>query len=325
MSSINFDNPYLLLVFIPLLLMVFVPFIIAIKKENKSIQNVTSLVIHLIMTVLITLALAKTTLELVLTETTIYVLADCSYSSNNNLDLIDDYILEVKDSAPRNSKIGVITFANDYELLTKPGEKFKSVKESTVDPSQTNIEPALKYAVSLFDEDVIKRIVIISDAQETSKSNISSYVDELQLNDIYIDAIFLNNNLSDDVEEVQINNVNFTSSTYLNREEKIYIDVKANNEATAIFTLRRSYIKDNEEITEVISQSSEYVYSGLNTYLMYLDTTIPGDFNYELEIEADNDTSLENNKYIFTQKVSEKIKVLYINDQVDDLNAAKEI
>ena len=41
-------------------------------------------------------------------ETNIYVLADVSYSSNQNLELIDQYIEDLGDNVPRNSKIGVI-------------------------------------------------------------------------------------------------------------------------------------------------------------------------------------------------------------------------
>ena len=35
--------------------------------------------------------MAKTTYEIIITETNIYVLADCSYSSHNNFDKIDEY------------------------------------------------------------------------------------------------------------------------------------------------------------------------------------------------------------------------------------------
>ena len=43
MRSVNFDNPYLLLLAIPLLLLVVIPFIIAIRKENRQKSAVASL------------------------------------------------------------------------------------------------------------------------------------------------------------------------------------------------------------------------------------------------------------------------------------------
>ena len=91
MNSINFDNPWLLIIGIPLLLIVIVSFIIAVRKDNKTIHNVTSFAIHILIVILITLGLAKTSYERIITETNIYILADVSYSSNKNLDLIDEY------------------------------------------------------------------------------------------------------------------------------------------------------------------------------------------------------------------------------------------
>ena len=71
MNSINFDNPWLLIIGIPLLLMVIVSFIIAVRKDNKTIHNVTSFAIHILIVILITLGLAKTSYERIITETNI--------------------------------------------------------------------------------------------------------------------------------------------------------------------------------------------------------------------------------------------------------------
>ena len=139
MSNINFANPLLLLVLIPLLAIVIVSYVITVNKENRSFKNVFSFVTHIIICILIALAMAKTTFEKVITETNIYVLADVSYSSNKNLDLIDEYIESLKDNVPENSKIGVIAFGKDYQELVKPGEDLVSVKNAKVDVSETNI------------------------------------------------------------------------------------------------------------------------------------------------------------------------------------------
>ena len=154
MNNINFDNPWLLLLVIPFLLICCVPFIIAVKKENKSVNNVVSFVIHILISIVLTLAIAKTTYELVITETNIYVLADVSYSSNNNLDLIDEYIEDLQENAPKNSKFGVVCFARDYELLVEVGEEMKSVKEHSLDASATNIASALEYQNLMTMDDV---------------------------------------------------------------------------------------------------------------------------------------------------------------------------
>ena len=209
MNSINFDNPWLLIIGIPLLLIVIVSFIIAVRKDNKTIHNVTSFVIHILIVILITLGLAKTSYERIITETNIYVLADVSYSSNKNLDLIDEYINELQGNVPKNSKIGIVCFGKDYEVLTDVGEEIKSVKESKVEKSATNIYEALEFTATLFKDNVVKRIVIISDGEETKESSIVSLVQNLSVENVYVDAIYVDNNLKEDDKEIQINEINY--------------------------------------------------------------------------------------------------------------------
>lgn len=252
MNNINFANPLLLIIIIPLLAGLIISFILAINKENRSAKNITSFIIHIVICILITLAFSKTTYEKVITETKIYVLADVSYSSNQNLDLIDEYINNLQTNAPKNSQIGVICFGKDYELLVKPGDELKSVKESTVDTSQTNIKDALEYASTLFEDKVIKRIVIISDGKETNKTNIASIVQSLSSDDIYIDAMYLDNNLKEDTKEVQISQVEYTTSTYKNDSSSAYVSIQSNVKTKALLKLYRNneiYSQDAVTIT----------------------------------------------------------------------------
>lgn len=317
MNSINFDNPWLLMIGIPLLLMVIVSFIIAVRKDNKTIHNVTSFVIHILIVVLITLCFAKTSYERIITETNIYVLADVSYSSNKNLNLIDEYINELEGNVPKNSKIGVVCFGKDYEVLTDIGEEIKSVKESKVDKSATNIKEALEFTATLFNENVVKRIVIISDGEETKESSIVSLVQSLSVENIYVDAIYVDNNLKEDDKEIQINEINYIRSTYLNNVETVYAIIQANTTSKAYVKL----YKDNE----LLKEKAVVFAKGYNSITFDLDTTVVGTFDYKLVIESDDDTSTYNNNYMFTQTVSEKLQMLFISSNNSDLEQAKEL
>ena len=303
MNSINFDNPWLLIIGIPLLLIVIGAFVFSVRKDNRTIHNLLSFIIHIVIVLLVTLCAAKTTFEMVITETNIYVLADVSYSSNQNLDLIDEYIENLEDNFPRNSKIGVICFGKDYEVLTNLGEEFKSVKESKVNKSATNIKEALEFTATLFNDNVIKRIVIISDGEETKESNIVSVVQTLAVDDIYVDAIYLDNNIKEDVQEVQINEIDYVSSTYLNNQEEVYTIIQSNQNAKVFVEL----YKDNE----LIRNKAVSLVKGYNAVTFDLDTTKAGTFNYEIKLVTDDDTSPYNNSFIFDQTVSEKVKMLY--------------
>ena len=93
MRNINFDNPYWLLLAIPLVLAVVIPFIISRNKDNRMIGWTISLVLHLAIVALVTLAVAGMNTTSVLTKTTVYVVADVSHSSSRNLEKIDEVIM----------------------------------------------------------------------------------------------------------------------------------------------------------------------------------------------------------------------------------------
>lgn len=317
MNNINFDNPWLLIIGIPLLLIVIGSFVYAVRKDNRTIHNVLSFIIHIVIAIFVTLCLAKTTFEMVITETNIYVLADVSYSSNKNLNLIDDYIEELEKNAPRNSKIGIVCFGKDYEVLTNIGEELRSVTESKVDKSATNIKEALEFTATLFNDDVIKRIVIISDGEETKESNIISVVQGLAVDNIYVDAIYLDNNIKEEEKEVQINEIDYVESTYLNNEEQVYAVIQANNTAKAFVSL----YKDDT----LLREKAVTLVKGYNSISFDLDTSVSGEFNYELKISSDDDTSKFNNSYLFNQTVSEKVKMLFITEVESDKQAAIEL
>ena len=110
MKNISFDNPYLLLLIIPLLLAIIIPIIIAIRKENRHKSVFISLALHIIISVCVILALAGMIHTTVMTETQVIVVADVSYSSDRNLDKVDAYIQEIQEKLPKNSKMAVVVF-----------------------------------------------------------------------------------------------------------------------------------------------------------------------------------------------------------------------
>ncbi|MBQ3252983.1 MAG: VWA domain-containing protein, partial [Acholeplasmatales bacterium] len=242
-------------------------------------------------------------------------------------DLIDEYIDDLGDTIPKNSKIGVVAFGNDYMVLNKPGEKIKSVKEALdpelvdepIDQSGTDIAAALEYTGTLFTDDVIKRIVIISDGKETNKSNIVGVVEKLTKDDIYIDAIYLDNNIKEESNEIQINQIEYTKSTYLNREEKVIALVQSSVEANAVMTLQNG--EDSKQIAITLNE-------GFNVINVELDTKTAGEKDYILSIQSANethDTSPYNNAYQFTQKVAEKVEMLFVSQNKTEEAKIKEL
>lgn len=341
MSNINFDNPYLLFLAIPIAALFIIPFAIAVRKDNLNGHNIASGIIHILMALIIAFVAAGTTIVTTVTETDVYVVADVSYSANKNLDTIDRYISDLGKSLPRNSKMGVVTFAKQYQLLTPLGERPQSVKESKVDKTATDIISALRYTGDLFREDVIKRIVLITDGKQTSETDANALkrqVDALVERNIHVDAIYIDDNIDlEKTREVQLSSVQVTPTTFLNVESKARITVNVSCpasrtvegadgeqetvpfEVNTLIDVKRTRRSDGaEDIQENIPKSFT---RGSNSYDLQTYTAEAGVYDYEVTIktaeEAEDENPL-NNVISFTQEVAGKQKVLVIYSEQND-------
>lgn len=323
MSNISFDDPRLLLWGIPMLLLVLVPFLIAVRRGNRNLHNIGGFVCHLLIVVAATLALAGLRYDAMITETNVYVLADVSHSSSTNLDVLDGYVRSVQDQLPKNSKLSLIAFGRNYQMLSDMGEELVSVRTATeVDDSATDIAGALRYAGNLFDDDVIKRIVVITDGKETvSDSSLDAVVGKLKESGVYVDAIFLNNTLAEGIPELQLTGVSYTASTFVGKAEVAQLELQSNNtDATRVYI-------DLERDGETKSYA-QTLYKGQNLVEIPLDTAAAGRHDYTLRVRAEDpsaDTSSYNNTCLVTQTVTAEVKVLFLGGSYQDCLAGQRI
>lgn len=319
MKNISFDNPQYLWICLPLLLITLVPYLLVFRKENRSKGALASFILHVVMIAAVTLGVAGTTYTDAITRTEVYVVADGSYSATENLDVIDAHIAALEKRLPKNTTLHVVVFGNSVERLTRDEEgKLPSVKTATVDTSATNIAAALSHTATLFSENVLKRIVLITDGKETAGEGIDGFiraVEELYLQDVRIDAIYLDDNIAADATEVQISGVEYTESTYLSHETTADVLIRSASETKAIVTL----YKDGERLSE----EAVTLTAGYNIVNFALDTATDGRFDYEVRVDAQTDSSAHNNSFFFHQSVSGHIKVLLITSLPEDVAAAE--
>ncbi len=320
MKNINFDNPYLLLFLIPAVLLILLPYFFAVGKSNKNWHVTTALSLHLAIAALVILAVAGMTYTATITKTEVWFVCDVSHSADENADTIDAYIDRVSASLPSNSETGIIVFGKDQAILTPMGSTPDSVEEARgVDTSATNISDALTYAASLFREDTIRRIVLITDGKETDTQGTDTLIRtiaEITANNIYLDAIYLDDNLKEGTREVQIAGVEYTDTTYLNRIDPLQVLVQSSTDADAILSLYR----DGKKVG--VDQAVKLA-PGYNVVNFSLDNTEEGIFSYEVVLSADKDTSPHNNTYSFIQQVSGRAKMLFISSSKTDLATAE--
>ncbi len=317
MKNISFDNPYLLLLAIPLVLVLVIPYFISRSKDNRSPRWLASLIIHLTIAAAFALAAAGLVHTTVMTRTKVYILADVSYSSNRNLDKIDEYIAKINDNLPPNSRLGIVCFGNNTEIITSSGEAIRSVKEADVDDSGTNIAAAINEVSTYFSEGELKRIILITDGFDTTADGtVAAAVENAVAKDIKIDAVYLDNNLKDGEAEVQISDVKYTKSTYLDHETSLSMVVEANTACDVMLDL---YVKgpgysDYTQINRTVMRADV----GMNIAGFELPTNVSGVFDYKVELTSNSDTSPYNNIYTFTQSVAGKKNILLITGNPED-------
>ena len=318
MKNISFDNPYLLLIIIPLLLAIVIPILIAIRKENKSKSVFVSLALHIVISICIALALGGMIYTTVMTETQVIVVADVSYSANRNLDEVDELIREVQEKLPKNSAMSVVVFGKNCTLLTGPEESFDTVKGSGIDDSATDISQALDFAVEQFKDGVIKRIVLITDGKEThsdAAGKLVTAVENVYANGIYIDAVYVDNNLKEDAKEIQISDVDFAASTYMNHEATADVLIQSSYDTNAIIVL---YVEG-----ERVSNQAIKISKGYNVINVDLPTGSMGRYDYRIAVTAEGDYCTTNNTYDFTQTIVSSLDVLLVSWDEADLERAR--
>ena len=318
MKNISFDNPYMLLIALPLLAALLIPYFISVSKDNKSKGWIASLVIHIAIILSVSLAAAGLVHTTVMTRTKVYIVADVSYSSNRNLDEIDEYIKQIEENLPSNSRLGIVCFGKDTEILTSSGSTVRSVKEAKVDDSATDIASAIDFTSTLFSEGEIKRIILITDGfSTTSEGKVASAVSRAVAKDIKIDAVYLNNNLREGECEMQISDAEYTKATYLDHESKLNLLIESNVKGGAILDL---YVKLEEESEYRRLETAVFdLDEGINIASFDLSTEESGVFDYKVTLSSSEDISPYNNTYFFTQTVAGKRNILLVTEKNDDI------
>lgn len=321
----------MLLLAIPLLLLVIVPFFITRNKDNRAVNWTVSLIVHSVVAVLVALAAAGMTSTKVMTKTTVYVVADVSHSAERNLDEIDAYIQQIKESLPENSNMGVVCFGKDSVVLTSAGRALKSVSQAKVDDSATDIISALTYTETLFNTDSLKRIVLITDGNDTvshDAASLSSTVLRLIENGVKVDAIFLDTSLKEGENEVQLLEPEFSESTYVGYPTEAKFLIQSSGNIDVILELYKREIEyDGTPVSdyEKIGQKVVSTDGGYTTVRMSLDSSAEGFYEYRAVLVTDDDISEENNTQSFTQEIVGKTKILLVTGNSADVNLVRVI
>ncbi len=325
MSSINFDNPWLLLIALPIAVLLLLPFFLTVRKDNRSFHNVTSCLLHLLIAVMVAFSAAGTSIQSIVTETNVYVVADLSHSTQKNLETIDGHIQRLEKNLPLNTELGVVCFGatNSHVVYTRLGEKLKSVAGAVeqIDDTSTDIVSALQYTGKIFKSGVVKRIVLITDAKQSNESDegaLKRTVDNLRTSNIYVDAIYLDSNLADSQAEVQISGVDYAERVYQGQKATATVFLQSSVQTRTTLNVYRN--------GQLLSAEPIELGVGMKSVPLSLSTDQTGEFEYLVRLsDTQYDGSNYNDVQSFTQVVSSQPKTLFITDSREDEALLKEM
>lgn len=170
--AINIDKIYLL-VLIPIIV---TAFILIKKRYLKSDRYInTSTAIRALTVALLVLSLSGVSVVDKAKNNTTLFMADISDSTKTSASKITEFIDSAQGNKKNGDKTAISLFAGRAVTTVAPTDEFISVNldASVAEKENTNIETAIKQALTVFDEDTKKRLVLITDGAETKGDAVS--------------------------------------------------------------------------------------------------------------------------------------------------------
>lgn len=300
--KILFDNPWLLLCFIPAFALPLVLYFRTAKKYRRTRNRVVSLALHLVIMTLAIFTLSGMYFDYDKDNKNneAIVLVDVSYSGTSSEAQKKAYVKDIVKESGGLFRIGVVTFGFDQvyaaEMSYDVDKVVKQFENATLpDVSATNIAGALNFARSLFENPGNGKIVLITDGIETDGSAIN-VISSLAADGLTVDTAYFPSDF--DESEVQLIGMETPDYTIKAGDRfTVKLTVQSNFSGEATVTL---YDK-NEASTDVKGDAGEPVSielkAGVQTVSIEHMFKLPGLHELHCEISCEDDNLAENNTY----------------------------
>lgn len=310
--SIEFSNPWLLLLLIPALLITLIPYFRMNKKYRRTRNRVTSMVLHMLIMVLSISVLAGINFSYDIPNKTneVILLVDMSYSGSENEKSRDEFVKSVIDEGGDMFRMGVVTFGYNQvlagELTNKTDDLYeKYLNAERPDDSATDIASALNYAKTLFTRPDQGKIVIVSDGFETD-GNALNTIKSIAAEGIRVDTAYFSSYFDDDVQLIGVSAPDY--NIVVGDEFKLGLTLQSSYAGNAEVTLFDNGFEGdtlNVELTggtQTVEFTHSFAFAGMH------------ELSFTVTAEGDNLT--QNNKfysYIYLQAF-DKILILEGSD-----------
>lgn len=233
-------------------------------------------------------------------ETTIFLL-DASDSMASSEKDIAEFVNEALKDCPKDGKVGIVAFGQDTKV-----EQFVSNKlsfhgfQTTPITTATNLEKAVQAAMSMFEQDTGKRLVIISDGKE-NEGNLSNMVYTLTGGQVDVKVRKIESEIG---KEVYVDSVQVSETVKIGDKFNVEVNVESNVRTTARLSLYQgSNLKKRQTVQ---------LQTGKNTFVFQDTQTEEGLKTYRAIIEPADDKQLLNNEYTAFTQAEQSEKILLI-------------
>jgi len=317
--TLNFTNPWLLMLLIPAIGVAFVPFFLVKKKYRRNRNRIASLVLHCAAIFIAVFLLAGVTYsyDLPNKENELILLVDCSDSGGSSQADKDEFIQTVVNLCGDDYKLGIVKFGYNQlyaaELSNDSDEVYRRYLNSAdPDTSATDVASALKYASALFKRPALGKIVLLSDGVETDGTAMS-VIKSIAAEGIKVDTAYFPNEEHDEVQiasvklpEYKINvgddfKVGLSLNSNFGFEDVDAPDVQRNAVEITIY--------DNDV------PSAPFIYmlkKGEQTVELTHKFDLPGMHKLRFEISCGADVLTKNNSYHTYVKLDDLNNILLI-------------
>ena len=330
MTKIVFSYPLLLLLLIPAIGLAFIPYFKISKKFRRNRNRITSLVLHCIGILCVTLALSGMRIvnSKPNTANELIILVDVSATQEESADAREGYILDLLDACEQNNfTVGIITFGYDQvyavPLTTDVGSVYKTyVSAELPDTSATDYEGAFNFALDKFNHPETSKIILVTDGKETDGNLSSSLIGKYVSQGIQIDTVYVSSEYTD--PEVQLVSVE-TPDYYVKVGTECSLTLNVLAKANGYI---RISVKDNDKLVSFGEEGATVAYYETaveqGVHPVYIPHVFDKDGLHSLEFEIEivknenfDDTITQNNVYN-SHVYIQSFKKLLIIEQYED-------
>ena len=246
--------------------------------------------VRLFVCLLLILAMTTPQISRQTEQATTLFLLDCSASVADVG--VTDFLQEAYESKSEKDSLGLIVFGENAGVIQSPSADNTTPKiqaDMYVDAAGTNIDGALRLADGIFTDGQIKRVVLLSDGEET-RGDALALAQSLLANGVIIDVYPL---AAKEKPEVQLTELELPSVVNKGMEYEISLRIHSTVQTDAQVKLYKGNVLIGHEQVSISSGESRMVFADM--------TEAGGSVVYRAEISAKEDTNTKNNQaYAFT-------------------------